>query len=319
MTSVFSIPSASNSVIRRKPKVTYQSPSAHSPPPSTEQSVTLHSTGGTYSTHGSSSSSSPQPITTSAVTLTAAFATRPYKKRIKSTMGPPLPLYHPLGRLALSLPELDPTTLGLPASISIVEDPTRRSSNRARRPAAKVRDVEETVASQLPFIDVTPALGQEPKDAPSPRKRRGGTGGGGGGNKRKRKEPDDGDASYPAKRSRNPRGVAAPTAVARTSASEAVSPPQSIGHTAGSPSVAATDGPVEAQDEKRPERRATRSRAPVSRRDSTASEATVTSVSVSIAATTAPVRNSGNKNEMEMDGSAPELEEDNLATPTRIS
>ncbi|KAH7915219.1 hypothetical protein BJ138DRAFT_1077910 [Hygrophoropsis aurantiaca] len=292
MTDICLMASSSSSVARRKAKVTYQSPSAKSS--FIKYPALPRSTDRSYSIRASSSSSSPQPITPLTETVTTTFSTQPPRKRIKSNMGPPLPLYHPLGKLALSLPDLDPTTLGLPASLSMAEDSARRSSNRARRPAAKVRDLEETVISSVPFIDASSATGQDAKEVPSPRKRRGGPSGG---SKRKRKEPEDGDASYPAKRPRNPRGVNALTTAARASTSEAVSPPQSIGHTAESPSV--VDGPADTRDDKRPDRRKTRSRVPMSRRDSTASEATVSSVSVSIVASTTAPRNSGDNTELD--------------------
>jgi hypothetical protein len=186
-------------------------------------------------------------------------------------MGPSLPLYHPLGRLALSLPDLDPTAFGLPAPAVIMDDPTRRSSNRARRPAPKVRDANETAPSPVPFIDAVPAPEPEAKDKPAPRRRRAA----GSGTKRRRRETDDGDATYPAKRTRLPRNAAA-TAAAHTPTGEEPSPPSSIDNSAPSPDQG---GP------ERPERR-TKSRG-TRRRDSTASEATVTSVSASIVAANA--------------------------------
>ncbi|KAG6378103.1 hypothetical protein JVT61DRAFT_13788 [Boletus reticuloceps] len=87
-----------------------------------------------------------------------------------------LPLYHPFGTLALSLPDLDPTAFGLPAPVAVFDDPTRRSSNRQRRPAAKVRDADDpaTTAHPPPFAVATPALESETKEKSSPRRRRGG-------------------------------------------------------------------------------------------------------------------------------------------------
>lgn len=187
-------------------------------------------------------------------------------------IGPSLPLYHPLGRLALSVPDLDPTAFGLPAPAVIMDDPTRRSSNRARRPAPKVRDANEPAPSPVPFIDAAPAPEPELKEKPSSRRRRPA----GGGNKRKRREVDDGDATYPAKRSRNPRSSAT-NATARTPTAGEPSP-YSVDNSALSP---APDDPPE---EKRPERRTAKSRGLPLRRDSTGSEATVTSVSASIVA-----------------------------------
>ncbi|EGN99630.1 hypothetical protein SERLA73DRAFT_179737, partial [Serpula lacrymans var. lacrymans S7.3] len=195
------------------------------------------------------------------------------RKRDKSS----LPLYHPLGRLALSLPELDPSTIGLSAPL-VVDDANRRSSGRARRPAAKVRDADETNDSISQATNANTST-LEAKEKQSPRRRRNG----GGGNKRKRREGDDGDATYPAKRTRNPRGaVAAPTSTTARTPTSDISPPQSVVRATGSPSVA--DSAAEAPEEKKPERRTTRSRGALLRRDSSASEATVTSVSVSVAA-----------------------------------
>lgn len=207
-------------------------------------------------------------------------------------MGPSLPLYHPLGRLALSLPDLDPTAFGLPAPAVIMDDPTRRSSNRARRPAPKVRDANEPAPSPVPSIDIAPAPEPELKEKPSSRRRRPA----GGGNKRKRREVDDGDATYPAKRSRNPRSSAA-NATARTPTVGEPSPPYSVDNSALSP---APDDPPE---EKRPERRTTKSRGLPPRRDSSGSEATVTSVSASIVAGSVALLKDGGEDALDIDTS----------------
>jgi hypothetical protein len=66
-----------------------------------------------------------------------------------------------------------------------------------------LREVEEDPATvSLTVSTVAAVAAREVKDRPSPRKRRGG------GGKRKRKDADDGDATYPAKRTRIPRGTA---------------------------------------------------------------------------------------------------------------
>ncbi|KIK99096.1 hypothetical protein PAXRUDRAFT_823133 [Paxillus rubicundulus Ve08.2h10] len=257
--------------IRRKPAFTNQSPAANTPFRFFEK-FTITSVG--------TASSSPRPKSPQNQLLKAELSERgtaTYRpsRRHMTTL---LPLYHPFGALALSLPDLDPTAFGLPAPVAVFDDPTRRSSNRTRRPAAKVRDANEAATPPLPpFIEVIPTPEVEPKDKPSLRKRRPA-----GGSKRKRKEPEDGDATYPAKRFRNPRSSGAVSAAAptRTPSGEEVSPPASVGHSGASPATEVGQGdPVE---EKKHERRTTRSRGARARRDSTASEATVASVSASL-------------------------------------
>jgi len=189
-------------------------------------------------------------------------------------MAPPLPLYHPLGRLALSLPPLDPSQFGHSAPISIDDsDSGRRSSARSRRPAAKLRDAEEDELPIRPPISKVSAIAavaaREIKEKASPRKRRGG---GGAGAKRKRKDVDDGDATYPAKRTRNPRG-------AGNLLAEDGSPSESV---VPLPEVTPTPEPTgELQDDsKRPERRSTRSSGASKRRDSSVSSSASASVGV---------------------------------------
>jgi hypothetical protein len=203
----------------------------------------------------------------------------------KYPMGPPLPLYHPRGKLALSLPELDAAAFGLPAAGGgRVDDGGRRASARARRPAAKLRDAdgegeervvvgelsesggggvdrtEEVVHVGVTGSGVVPPT-RDARERTGTRKRRNG-----GGGRRKRREADDGDGTYPAKRPRNSaRGAAA----AREGS-------------AGVESAVAEDtvnvGGEVAVEEKKPERRLTRSRGvPRKRRESSASETTATS------------------------------------------
>jgi len=125
------------------------------------------------------------------------------KVKRKRTAYRLLPLYHPQGPLALSLPPLDPTSFGLQNEI-MSDESGRRSSARARRPAAKLRESEEEHPSTLltPHEELE-TVTQEVREKSSPRKRRSG----GNSVKRKRKEVDDGDATYPAKRTRLPRGT----------------------------------------------------------------------------------------------------------------
>ena len=116
-------------------------------------------------------------------------------------MSPPLPLFHPFGRLAMSLPPLDPTLFGLPTRAIPDENFQRKSSSRSRRPTAKLREVDDQQLA--PTVSTIAAVAaREVKERPSPRKRRSGV------TKRKRKDIDDGDATYPAKRTRIPRGTA---------------------------------------------------------------------------------------------------------------
>jgi hypothetical protein len=264
------------SAIRRKPRITYQSPSAHNPPSLRVEAPTDEFLRALAAKVGSTSSSpddTPAETQTQRKKVKKVLDGKVEKKpahRLRYLMGPPLPLYHPLGRLALSLPELDPASLGLPPLP--VEDNSRRSSARTRRPAAKLREADEECLST---VSATPAaVSTETKEKASPKKKGGARPGAG--MKRKRKDADE-DATYPAKKTRNPRGAAA--ALARAATSEAPSPPEAA-------TPATPESAVEAPEEKKPERRSTRSRGTLLRRDSSASEATATSVSVSANAKT---------------------------------
>ncbi|KAF8891682.1 hypothetical protein BD779DRAFT_140085 [Infundibulicybe gibba] len=250
--------------IRRKPIITYRSPSGgESSSSSPNNPLKLSSI--------PSPSPNPKPDMDTAVSSIHEGVIRATLKRKKHAMAPPLPLYHPLGRLALSLPPLDPSAFGLPTPIT-ADDGTRRSSARARRPAAKIRDAEEEATIPVPTVSAIAAIAaREVKEKASPRKRR--SGGGSSGSKRKRKEVEDGDATYPAKRTRIPRGV--------NQTADSGSPPSS---TNPAPEITPTpESTVEPPDEKKPERRSTRSRGANKRRDSSASE--TPSVSASVGAT----------------------------------
>ncbi|KAF9071072.1 hypothetical protein BDP27DRAFT_1322733 [Rhodocollybia butyracea] len=241
---------SSISAIRRKPRSTYISPSA------SEVRGPLHllTTSSTATQHGPRSSSS----------LPKSFAipsSKSFSSSSKHTMGPPLPLYHPFGKLAMSLPPLDPTTFGLPVPITI-DDDSSRSSSHSKRSGVKLRDaavetdpIPPTVASGVSAMAAIAA--REIKDKASPRKKRAG-----GGGKRKRNPADDGDATYPAKRTRQPRGAV------NGNDEEPESPDASanvVGDVSSAPGT-----PVTEID--KPERRTTRSRGGMTRRDSTASE-----------------------------------------------
>ncbi|KAG6829550.1 hypothetical protein H0H92_004219 [Tricholoma furcatifolium] len=232
------------SKIRRKPRMTYQSPSG-------DASFTI----GPFSLSAlqkSASSSGSQPITLKVSSSSIQFSnTNAPMKRRKYSMEPPLPLYHPLGRLASSLPPLDPASVGLPTPVRSDDLPAR-----VRRPPAKLRDVAvEDEPTSAPATAAIPIGDLEAREKPSPRKRRGGA------SKRKRRDPEDGDATYPAKRTRMPRGASNQTA-----AEEA--PLESI-----VPDGTPTPEPMSEVPDDKPERRSTRSRGPLKRRDSSASEA----------------------------------------------
>ncbi|KAL0956088.1 hypothetical protein HGRIS_002256 [Hohenbuehelia grisea] len=299
MTSIaISIPITSPSTIRRKPKLTYRSPTATShadaygfTPMATSateakliitqlqpRSLSISSSLQSAFKSPSSRNASPSPSPTTPGSAVSGQAAPPKRKY---PMAPPLPLYHPLGPLALSLPPLDPTEFGLPAPPIRVDDDARRSSARARRPAAKLRDAEEEPPSPAGTVrtansgSAREANAKETKEPPkSPRKRRA-AGGAAGGAKRRRREPEDSDTTYPAQRTRRPRGQAAAAAAAASSA-ETASPPGSVAGDASTPKMdTAIDLPSE---EPVPERRTTRARNALNRRGSSASETTTVSV-----------------------------------------
>ncbi|KAI9459102.1 hypothetical protein F5148DRAFT_1150891 [Russula earlei] len=251
-------PSAS----RRKPQTTYRSPSLqfpsdlciersgqfirHSPsghgPPSAPSTRSSHASPG----HGGAAS-----------TVSTAAAVK-----LKYPMKPPLPMYHPLGRLALSLPQLD---FGVHSrgSSSQTDDAARGTASHNRRPAARLRDVADTESVDAGTPLALPADAPAPPDKPSPRKRRNG---GQSSSRRRRREADDGDATYPAKRTR---------------ANRAPLMPPSDGGSPGNGGADAADVDGSEEGVKAPERRSTRSRAaaqakPPVRRNSSASDRTQT-------------------------------------------
>lgn len=253
------------------------------------------------------------------------------QKHVHRTIGPPLPLYHPKGQLALSLPELDLAIFGISGSAVNIDDHDvrrhgssqdadgPRSSSRARRPAAKLRDVgageEEESQDAVNAANSRKPNGLDQSNQPrstSPRKRRtaGSSTAGGVGNKRRRREVDDGDGTYPhpaVRRSRNPRGVAA--VVASPLAGPAVvaeANTQDGEGDADGDDGATVIGEPTAESQTARSTRSRRSRAPpAKRRGSSASETTTTSVSVSIAANARNTRSAAAKkpsdDEMPMD------------------
>ena len=103
----------------------------------------------------------------------------------KSPHTPPLPLFHPLGHLAMSLPPLDPTLYGLPLLSIPDEIEERQSRHSSKQLVVKTRDVEEELPT--PTVSAVAAVAaRETKDRASPRKRRNG-----GGPKRKRKDVEE--------------------------------------------------------------------------------------------------------------------------------
>jgi hypothetical protein len=275
---------ATPSSIRRKPLYTYRSPSANE-----AASGPFHLNTFT-NTQAKSAAGGSEVLRVSPPSSSNIFAAHlpnpkmvPLKKKLYP-MGPPLPLYHPLGRLAMSLPPLDPVSLGLP--VPARPDDGVRSFARGRRTYGDAHPEDTTETGPAPSTSPAPAAAVE-KPKTTPRKRRpggggnngvgsssaaggGGNGGGGGGGKRKRKEPEEADATYPTKRARHPRAAAAASAAATresVAAEELALANGELGVIAG------TDDAVDTP-ESSTERRSTRARTAPKRRGSTASEAT---------------------------------------------
>lgn len=203
-------PEPVSSMGRRKPLFTYQSPPSGSKIlPKIHVTRTTRNTPPSHSPTTTTTTTTQTPATT-VVTRRTELKLQP--SRPKYLLDPPLPLYHPLGDFAKSLPELDAERLGLPVparirdrEISVDDDkPTLENgkrSSRPRKPAAKLRDgeVEEEIQGNGDEAEgENETVNVQVK--PTPKKRRGG-------GKRKRKDADDGDSAYPAKRPRHPRGT----------------------------------------------------------------------------------------------------------------
>jgi hypothetical protein len=253
------------SISRRKPQTTYRSPSLQFP-----NELCIERSGQSIRTTPSGLGPPPAPSSRSSQAPPIAVVPAIASIKPKYPMKPPLPIYHPLGRLALSLPELD-FGASTQSSLSPADDAARSATSRARRPASRLRDATDldSVDGNTPLA--VPADAPPQLEKPSPRRRRNG---GQTSSRRRRREPDDGDATYPAKRTRANRA------------------PPVLPSEGGSPGNGGADAPdVDGSEEgtRAPERRSTRSRAaaqakqlPV-RRNSSASDKTQTSVSVSIA------------------------------------
>ncbi|KAI0644603.1 hypothetical protein C8Q79DRAFT_783790 [Trametes meyenii] len=276
--------SPSTSRNRRKPTKTYQSPCADEPAGWEGYSFSRKRATSPYERPQQRQKSTETTRSSPPVSI-------PARRAAAQRKVPLLPLYHPFGTLAQSLPELDPGLFGLPSSLNIEDaddqtegDAGRRSASRTQRSGGKPRDREaadDDAQSQGTPNGATKAAQEVQARNASPRKRRGG------GAKRKRKDADDGDTAFPppAKRTRNPRG-------ANASAPAAPSPLVSEAVVASDLVENVAEGNAEAEDEPPAPKRSARVRKPrtrpAKRRDSSGSASTATSVSVSMAATTKP-------------------------------
>lgn len=263
--SVSSKIGTNSSASRRKPQTTYRSPSLQFP-----NDLRIERSG--HCTRHSPSGHGPPALIRSSHTSPApagvSFPTNNAPVKPKYPMKPPLPIYHPLGRLALSLPQLD--FAAHPQSCQ-TDDAARGAASRSRRPVNRVRDAADTDSVDAGTPLAVPADAPILPEKPSPRKRRNG---GQSSSRRRRRDADDGDATYPAKRTR---------------ANRAPPVPPSDGGSPGNGGADAADVDGSEEGMKGSERRSTRSRAAAQakpalvRRNSSASDRTQTSVSVSIA------------------------------------
>lgn len=173
------------SKIRRKPTSTYKSPSENDADPLIPIPISVPQ----------SRSLPTQSQTPSTVEKFRNFSRKRQRDGARS-----LPLYHPLGELALSLPPLIPTDFGLPSQRTLQET-HQESSRRSRRFSAKVSDAGEGMDGIGPTVSSIAAVAANEIKRTSPRKKRVN----GGNGRRRRKDVDDGDATYPAKRTRQTR------------------------------------------------------------------------------------------------------------------
>ena len=235
----------STSTKRRKPTLTYRAPtSVQKVIPSTQAPSTSRSRPPSSSQN---SSSAPSPLSkwshtpeeqpsfpSSSRSSSSSFTDRELTPRIRDRPSSSfLPLYHPFGPLALSLPPLDPIALGLPISPRLAE--ALEDSIRSRKQGDRA----------FPGVDPTARRGSEPVEVvpekSSPRKRRTNGSSGGGASKRRRKETTDGDAAYPAKRTRSNKAQSSVLDVDPESAEGMAIRPNSSGSEDASGTVAAPD------------------------------------------------------------------------------
>lgn len=232
MSSVMLVHTTTNypkSRIRRKPAFTYKSPSPNDVDPPITPPARRHIL-----------SQSSRQISAQSNTVTNSRRSERSSRRKIQVGSYSLPLYHPLGELALSLPPLNPADFGLPLP-NILEATTQGSPGRPHQLPTKARDADEEGGDSVPTVSSIAAVAANEVKRASPRKKRVG----GGNGKRRRRDGDDGDATYPAKRTRQTRAGGDDNDFDDT---------QGQGDGDGTPEV---DGPAE----RRPERRSTRSRA----------------------------------------------------------
>ncbi|KAG6820876.1 hypothetical protein H0H93_010220 [Arthromyces matolae] len=174
-------------VSRRKPRITYKSPSGD---PSFL--ITMGSCSTPLRSKGPLSRSPTQPPNVRVPTNSIQITYSKLDSRRKIPVSPLLPLYHPLGWLASSLPPLDPTNVGLPM---LPDDLI------ARRIFHDVAIEDEALPLNSRVVSSS-LLDIEVREKSTSRKKRTS-----GGSKRKRRDVEDADGTYPSKRTRTPRGV----------------------------------------------------------------------------------------------------------------
>lgn len=178
---------------RRKPLRTYKSPTAED---QIVVSPVVESPASASSSKSKGSKANKLSSRTADLKKDSGTRTTKITIRCRCPQSPPLPLFHPLGKLAMSLPPLDPTVYGLPV-LAVPDEREERHGRRTKHGGGKIPEEEVDSVRQ----DMSAVAAVAARERASPRKRRAG-----GVNKRKRKDGDDGDASYPAKKTRIPRG-----------------------------------------------------------------------------------------------------------------
>lgn len=210
---------------------------------------------------------------------------------------------------------LDPALYGHPGAVNLSvddyaqldADAIRRSSSRARRPAAKVRERDGAEDEMSAILDGPPIANGQVATAGTRKRRAGGASG----VRRRRKDASNGDGTYPnpPKRTRNARNnaFASPLAgpVITNETDLLVAEHTSVDRPSAAPDGEDVNGPAPAAEDLdgQEQRRSTRSRrtrpSTLKRRHSSASETTTTSVSVSIAANTRNTRSTGTRTQQD--------------------
>ncbi|KAF4620413.1 hypothetical protein D9613_000588 [Agrocybe pediades] len=238
------------SAIRRKPLLTYKSPTP-------DDHVFIRSPSAT--TRPKDPTEEPSCIPSSS-RLNSLPPVSQNASRRGYLMAPPLPLFHPFGALAMSLPPLDPTQYGLPIpSVPDERDYAFSQTARSSLPDARLRAVqdESQVVASSTVSAIAAVAARETKERASPKKRRAG------GSKRKRKDAEETDLTYPAKRTRPSRGAVEQSV-------EDDSPPDVI--PTGDVRAATPEGLMLSETNEVTKRRSTRAKGTSKRRDSSASE-----------------------------------------------